>query len=59
MALLIHLARYEVIERTEASREVISMTACGMPMNKETLASSQRHHVNCASCMFNFVALDE
>jgi hypothetical protein len=59
MSLLIHLARYEVIERTEASKEVIGMTACGMPINKETVASSQKNHVNCASCMFNFIALDE
>jgi len=59
MSLLIHLARYEVVERTEASKEVIGMTACGMPINKDTLASSQKTHVNCASCMFNFVSLDE
>jgi len=30
MALLIHMARYEVVERTEASKEVIATTACGM-----------------------------
>ena len=59
MNILIHLARYEVVERTEASKEVIGMTACGMPISKETVASSQRHHVSCVSCMHNFVTLDE
>ena len=59
MTILIHLARYEVVERTEASKEVIGITACGMPINKETLASSQRKHVSCVSCMHKFVSLDE
>jgi hypothetical protein len=51
MNLLIHLARYEVVERTEASKEVIALTACGMPISNQVLASGIEEYVNCVSCI--------
>lgn len=51
MDMLIHLARYEVVERTEASKEVVAITACGMPITSQVLASGIRKHVNCISCV--------
>jgi hypothetical protein len=53
MNLLIHHARYEIVERTEASREVIAVTSCGMPITSEVLASGIMKHVNCVSCITN------
>jgi hypothetical protein len=51
MNLLIHLACYEVVERTELSKEVIALTACGMPIGSEVLASGIKKYVNCVSCI--------
>jgi hypothetical protein len=51
MALLIHMARYEVVERTEVSREVIATTACGMYVGKDISVSVHDNHVTCLSCL--------
>ena len=51
MNMLIHLALYEVVERTEASKEVVAITACGKPITSQVLASGIRKHVNCVSCV--------
>jgi hypothetical protein len=51
MALLIHMARYEVVERTEVSKEVIATTACGMYVGKDISVSVHQKHVTCLSCL--------
>jgi hypothetical protein len=51
MALLVHMATYEVVERTHTSNEVIGTTSCGMYIGNDICASSKEEHVTCPSCL--------
>lgn len=47
---LIHLAHYESVERTESSKESVSVTACGKIMDNSVVAVLSTNGVTCTSC---------
>jgi hypothetical protein len=50
MGHLIHLAHYESLERTESSKESVSVTACGKIIDNSIVAVLSTKQITCTSC---------
>jgi hypothetical protein len=53
MGRFVHFVKYEVVERTPISGDVIGTTSCGMVANDEIVVSPNMEHATCLACITN------